>query len=102
MQALHTKVYNFSMLSQMYNYTFSYIRMSFPKGVHMQVHSNGKGALIAYVAMMHDVVSDEINVVYDIQTRMISPAQLMEFQNTWVQVIQAVVADPDKPLGEVF
>lgn len=101
-QALHTKVYNFSMLSQMYNYTFSYIPMSFPKGVHMQVHSNGKGALIAYVAMMHDVVSDEINVVYDIQTRMISPAQLMEFQNTWVQVIQAVVAEPDKPLGEVF
>ena len=101
-QALHTKVYDFSMLTQMYNYTFSYIPMSFPKGVRMQVHSNGKGALIAYVAMMHDVQSDEITVVYDIQTRMISPAQLMEFQNTWVHVIESVVAAPEKPLGEIF
>ena len=102
MQALHTKVYDYSQISQLYNYTFSYIPVSFPEGVKLQVHSNGKGALIAYVALMHDVKTDEIVVVYDIQTRMISPSQLIEFQNTWVHVMEKVVSAPDQPLEEVF
>lgn len=101
-QALHTKVYDYSQISQLYNYTFSYIPVSFPEGVKLQVHSNGKGALIAYVALMHDVMTDEIVVVYDIQTRMISPSQLIEFQNTWVHVMEKVVSAPDQPLEEVF
>ena len=102
MQALHTKVYDYSQISQLYNYTFSYIPVSFPEGVKLQVHSNGKGALTGYIAMMHNVDTNEIETVYDIQTRMITPQQLVEFQNTWMHVIEQVIARPEAKMKELF
>lgn len=94
--------YNFSMLGQVTSYCFSFIPMSMPKGITLQVHSNGKGALTGYIAMMHNVDTNEIETVYDIQTRMITPQQLVEFQNTWMHVIEQVIARPEAKMKELF
>lgn len=101
-EAIQHKLWNYSMLSQLTNFCFSYIPVSMPEGIRMQVYSNGKGALVAYIALMHDVRSGEIEVTYDIQKRMITPAQLVDFQNSWVHVVETVLAQDDKPLDDIL
>jgi hypothetical protein len=102
MEAMQHKVWNYSMLSQVINYCFSYIPIKNPKGVRLQVWSNGKGALVTYLAMMHDVDTNEVTVNYDIQTKMVTPEQLIEFQNLLTHVIEAVLDKPAAPLAEIF
>lgn len=102
MEAMQHKTWNYSMLSQVINYCFSYIPIKNPKGVHLQVWSNGKGALVTYLAMMHDVDTNEITMNYDIQTKMVTPVQLIEFQNLYIHVIETVLDKPATPLGEIF
>jgi hypothetical protein len=102
MEAMQHKVWNYSMLSQVINYCFSYIPIKNPKGVRLQVWSNGKGALVTYLAMMHDVDTNEVTVNYDIQTKMVTPEQLIEFQNLLTHVIETVLDKPAAPLGEIF
>ena len=102
MEAMQHKVWNYSMLSQVINYCFSYIPIKNPKGVRLQVWSNGKGALVTYLAMMHHVDTNEVTVNYDIQTKMVTPEQLIEFQNLLTHVIEAVLDKPAAPLAELF
>lgn len=102
MEAMQHKTWNYSMISQVINYCFSYIPIKNPKGVHLQVWSNGKGALVTYLAMMHDVDTNEISVNYDIQTKMVTPGQLIEFQNLFIHVVETVLDKPATPLGEIF
>lgn len=101
-EAMEHKLWNYSMLSQIINYCFSFIPMSTPKGTHLQVYSNGKGALVAYMALILDVDSNEIYVNYDIQTKMVKPVQLVDFQNLYIHVVETVIENPDKPLKEIF
>lgn len=102
MEAMQHKTWNYSMISQVINYCFSYIPIKNPKGVRLQVWSNGKGALVTYLAMMHDVDTNEITMNYDIQTKMVTPVQLIEFQNLYIHVIETVLDKPATPLGEIF
>lgn len=101
-QDIEHKLWNYSMLSQITNFCFSFIPFSQPKGMHLQIYSNGKGALPAYIALMLDVNTNEIHVHYDIQTQMCTPEQLIEFQNTYVNVIETVLKNPESKLDEVF
>ena len=102
MEAMQHKTWNYSMISQVINYCFSYIPIKNPKGVRLQVWSNGKGALVTYLAMMHDVDTNEITMNYDIQTKMVTPEQLIEFQNLFIHVVETVLDKPTTPLGEIF
>ena len=101
-EAMQHKLWNYSMLSQIINFCFSFIPMSTPNGTHLQVYSNGKGALVTYMALIMDVDSNEIYVNYDIQTKMVKPVQLVDFQNLYTHVIETVLDSPDKPLKEIL
>jgi hypothetical protein len=70
--------------------------------VSFQLHSNGKGALAAYVALMLNTDTNEVYAMYDVQTQMCSTDQMLDFQNTYVNVIEAVLKNPEAPLGELF
>lgn len=101
-QDIEHKLWNYSMMSQITNFSFSFIPVMMPEGVNFQVHSNGKGALPAYIALMHDLRSNEINVIYDVQTKMCTARQLIDFQNAYMRVVESVLESPDKVLGEMF
>ncbi len=101
-EAMQHKLWGHSMLSQLTNFCFSYIPMAMPDGITMQVHSNGKGALPAYIAMMQDLKTGEIQVVYDVQTKMITPAQLVDFQNLWIHVAETVMAKENEKLNDIL
>lgn len=101
-QDIEHKLWNYSMMSQITNFCFSFIPFSTPEGLHLQVYSNGKGALPAYIALMLNVKTNEIYVNYDIQTQMCTPEQLIEFQNIYLNVIETVLKNPETRLNEIL
>lgn len=101
-QDIQHKLWNYSMTSQLTNFCFSFIPVAFPKGIQFQLHSNGKGALPAYMALMLNTETKEVYAMYDIQTKMCNTDQMIEFQNTYVKVIESVLKSPDAKLGELF
>jgi hypothetical protein len=100
-QDIEHKLWNYSMLSQITNFAFSFIHMSMPQGVKLQIHSNGKGALAAYIALMLDMNTKEIHAIYDVQTQMCTPEQMIDFQNTYIRVIETVLDSPDVILEDI-
>jgi len=54
------------------------------------------------MALMLDVKTDEIQVNYDVQTKMVTPEQLVEFQNCYIHVIETVLASPTTKLSEIL
>jgi len=101
-EAIQHKIWNFSMISQVSWCSFSFIPFDAPEGIKFQIHSNGKGALTAYIALMASPKTEEIDVMYDIQTQMTTAAQLADFQNTYVHVIETVIDASDKKLKEIL
>ncbi len=101
-EAMQHKAWNYSMLQSANGVAFSFIPMAAPKGITLQVHSNGKGALFTYMALMHDLNTNEVYVNYDVQKLMVTPQQLIDFQNQYIRVIEAVLARPEEPLESVF
>jgi len=101
-EQIQHKLWNYPMTSQVINYCFSFIPMSMPKGLHLQVYSNGKGALVDYLAMIYDVDTHEIYVNHDIQTKMVTPGQLVDFHNLFIHVVETVLAHPDTPLEQII
>lgn len=101
-QDIEHKLWNYSMLSQITNFCFSFIPFDTPQGLQLQVHSNGKGALAAYIALMLNIKTNEIYVNYDVQTMMCSAKDLIEFQNTYINVIEIVLKNQNTPLDNLF
>lgn len=94
--------WNIPMTGSSTGFCFSFIPMAMPEGVKLQVYSNGKGALVTYMALIYDVNTNEVVVTYDVQTRMVTPEQLIEFQNLYTHVVEAVLDRPDEPLEKLF
>lgn len=101
-EAMQHKAWNYSMLKSLNGVAFSFIPLAAPKGITLQVHSNGKGALFTYMALIHDINTNEVYVNYDVQKLMVTAQQLIDFQNQYIRVIEGVLARPDAALEEVF
>lgn len=101
-EAMQHKLWNYSMLGQVIAFCYSFIPFSAPQGVTMQIHSNGKGALTTYVALMLNSGTNEIEVAYDIQTKMTSARQLMDFHNLYLHVIETVLDKPEEKLATIL
>lgn len=102
LENMQHKLWNYSIMSQVINFCYSFIPFTSPEGVSVQVHSNGKGALVTYMALMLDTKTGQIDTVYDIQTEMVTPEQLMDFHNLYIRVTEAVLAQPDTKLSQLF
>jgi len=56
---------------------------------------------VTYIAIMHDVKRNEVFINYDVQKLLVTPAQLVDFQNVYNRVMEKVLARPDAPLKEI-
>lgn len=102
LEKLQHKLWNFPITSQVISFCYSFIPYSTDDNVNLTILSNGKGSLVAYVALMYNMRSHKIDVAYDVQTEMISAEQLMDFHNNYLNTIETVLARPDKSLETIF
>jgi hypothetical protein len=101
-EIMQHEAWKHSMLDMLNGCGFSYIPFYSHDGVQLSLHSNGKGALITYVALMHDLTHNEIFINYDMQKLMVTPKQLTDFQNRYLRVMETVLADSETPLGQLL
>ena len=99
---LQHKFWKHSLVSQLNPFCFSFIPSVSPEGVKLMLHSNGKGALATYVAIMMDINTHAMTIVYDQQTEMGTPQDLVEFNNRLVGVIEKVLDNPEEILEKIF
>jgi len=101
-ESIQHKLWGHSLMSGTYGFCYSFIMLQMPKGVRMQVLSNGKCALPTYVALMFNASTDEINVVYDVQKMLVKPVQVADFHNLYTSVVEKVINDSQTPLENIF
>lgn len=101
-QKMQHKAWGHSSLQQLDNLCYSFIPMQTPKGVSMQIYSNGKGSLTAYVALMFNPDTLDLWAMYDVQSVMTGGREMADFQNTFLSVIERVLENPDKKLSEIL
>jgi len=101
-ETIQHRIWGHSVMSQTYGFSFSFVPTSSPEGVDLQIISNGKCALPAYVAVMFNMKTGAISVVYDVQTMLIEPEVLGEFHNTYLRVIERVLDNPDTEMSKLF
>ena len=101
-EIMQHEAWKYSMLDMIHCSGFSYIPFTSHDGVRLELQSNGKGALITYVALMHDLTNNEIFVNYDVQRLRVTPKQLTDFQNRYLRVMETVLTDSETALNQLF
>ncbi len=100
-QLLH-KVHRSSIFTSYYSITFSFIPYVKRPGLTYQIYSNQKGALPCYMVLMFDIDTNEIRVGYDVQDRIITAEDTRVFHEKYLEVLKAVIANPDISLNDLF
>lgn len=100
-ETLLHKTYRSSWLETYYSLTFSFIPMVMPKGITFTIYSNGKGALPAYIAQLYDLETNEINMAYDVQSKIINETDVKEFHNKYLNVIKQILDNPQIKLYDI-
>ena len=98
---LKSKIYRTSPLEIYYSIAYSLIPFDIPKGVEFNVYSNGKGALPAYVVQFLNSETHEIDMAYDVQTKIISEEDVRVFHNCYVNVLKQVLDNPQIKVSDI-
>ena len=100
-QMLLHKIYNEPIMNTFYSISFSFIPMQKSKDFDIQLYSNGKCALPAYIAMLWDINSNEIDVMYDCYKKTHTEQDINRFHKTYVKIIKQVLNDTNIKIKDV-
>ena len=95
------RIYGSSMMSTYYSITYSFIPFAKPEGINFQIYSNGKCALPAYIGQLYDIEKGDIDVAYDVQTKITTEADVKKFHNLYVKVLNLVTSCPQIVLEKI-
>lgn len=94
-EMLLNKRFKKPLLDTFYSSTFSLIPVQKPKDVDIQVYSNGRFVLPSYIALMFDVDTHKIDMVYDYQRKIITQENVNDFHKTYLKIMQQILKNPD-------
>ena len=97
---LHT-TYRSSYLETYYSLAFSLVPFDVPVGIEFDMYTNGKGALPTYVIQFLNAKTNEIDMAYDVQTKIISEEDVRVFHSYYVNVINQVMDDPRIKVSDI-
>ncbi len=97
---LHT-TYRSSYLETYYSLAFSLVPFDIPEGIEFNMYTNGKGALPNYVIQFLNAKTNEIDMAYDVQTKITSEEDVRLFHTYYVNVINQVMDDPRIKIGDI-
>ena len=66
-----------------------------------QIYSNGKGALLAYIAMMWDVDTNQITVAYDCQTKTHSAEAIKKYHQALLSVLDQILNNEEIKIQDI-
>ena len=95
------KIYKKPYMNTFFSFTFSFIPMQKNKDFNVQVYSNGKCALPAYIALMWDVTTNDIDMVYDCYTKTHTAEDIKNFHKTYVSIIEQVLNNKDSKIKDL-
>ena len=97
---LHGK-YKYGLMDTLYNCTFSLIPLKKIPGVKFDLYSNGKFIVPSYIALMFDVDTNEIDMLYEYQIKIITKQDIENFHKKYLEVINAVLNNPELKLSSL-
>ena len=100
-EILARKIYRAPLLLLYYSMTYSLIPIDIPEGVEFNLYTNGHGALPAYVIQVLNTKTKEIDMAYDVQTRIISEEDVSNFHTYYLNVLKQVLDDPGIKVADI-
>ena len=100
-EALMHRVYRSSPLQIYYSIAYSLLLFDIPDGVEFDMYSNGKGALPAYVIQFLNSKTMEIDMAYDVQTKITTEDDVRTYHLLYLSVLNQVLDDPEIKISDI-
>ena len=97
---VHT-VYRSSLFSSYYSLTYSLIPFDIPDGVEFNMYTNGKGALTAYVVQFLNARTMEIDMAYDVQTKITNEEDVRIYHSLYLNVLRQILDNPQIKIADI-
>ena len=100
-EALMHNIYRSSPLLIYYSIAYSLLTLDMPEGVEFNLYTNGNSALPAYVVHAFNTKTKEVEVAYDVQTKITSEDDVGNFHTCYLNVLKQVLDDPDIKVADI-
>ena len=80
---------------------YSFFSFEMSEDIEFNVYTNGKGALPAYVIQFLNTKTNEIEMSYDVQTKITSEVDVRIFHNYYLNVLKQVIEDPRIKISDI-
>lgn len=95
------KTYKSSYLEMYYSFALSFMMLDLPENIKFDVYSNQKGALPAYIVQLLNTKTKEIDMYYDVQTKIISQNDVESFHKNYISLIEQIIENPKSKLCDL-
>jgi len=95
MQMLLYKNYKYSFLESIYGMAFSFVPFAMPEGLDFAIYSNEKCALPAYIGVLYDINKQEMQIAYDVQTKLTTEQDVKDYHDNLVRIMTQVLDNPE-------
>ena len=100
-EALMHNIYRSSPLLIYYSIAYSLIPVDMPEGVEFNLYTNGNCALPAYVIQVLNSKTKEIDMAYDVQTKITSEDDVRNFHTYYLNVLKQVLDNPAIKVSDI-
>ena len=100
-EALMHNIYRSSPLLIYYSIAYSLIPMDMPESVEFNLYTNGNCALPAYVVQVLNAKTKEIDMAYDVQTKITGEEDVKNFHTYYLNVLKQVLDDPGIKIADI-
>lgn len=95
------KIYRTSPLRMYYSIAYSLLSVDMPESVEFNLYTNGNSALPAYVIQALNTKTKEIDMAYDVQTKITSEDDVSNFHTYYLNVLKQILDDPDIKVADI-
>ena len=100
-QTLLHKNYSYGLLEIYYGIAFSFVPFMMPEGLDFMIYSNEKCALPAYIGVLYDINKQEMQIAYDVQTKIITEEDVTSFHKKLTEIINQILDNPQILLKDI-
>ena len=95
------KTYGSSFFGMYYSIAFSFIPYVKKHGIEYNIYSNEKCALPCYLIFLYDIENNEMQMGYDVQTKITSEKDVDNYHQNLLSVLEQIVKNPNIPVEQI-